>query len=212
MIFLDTYLFYAFVCLCVIYFCFLLLLIQHMLCSILCVPSLFYLRLTVLFFIFFFFIQTPTTEIYTYSHTLSLHDALPIPIAAARRQPPARSRAPPDRHPERIRAWHGTAQPWSRHRRATARSRRRLPRRSLRQRRPSPGTPAPATPARSASRTAPATRARHDRRPAAAACGGRRSCPGSRSPSRRWPGPARPLRARRRRTRAHRTTGKATGR
>src|SRR3546814_3405303 len=28
--------------------------------------------------IFFFFNDTATTEIYTYSHTLSLHDALPI--------------------------------------------------------------------------------------------------------------------------------------
>src|SRR3546814_21143745 len=27
---------------------------------------------------FFFFIDTATTEIYTYGHTLSLHDALPI--------------------------------------------------------------------------------------------------------------------------------------
>src|SRR3546814_20722972 len=29
-------------------------------------------------FIFFFFNDTATTEIYTYGHTLSLHDALPI--------------------------------------------------------------------------------------------------------------------------------------
>src|SRR3546814_3930178 len=31
-----------------------------------------------LVFIFFFFTDTATTEIYTYLHTLSLHDALPI--------------------------------------------------------------------------------------------------------------------------------------
>src|SRR3546814_14195239 len=30
------------------------------------------------FFAVFFFIDTATTEIYTYFHTLSLHDALPI--------------------------------------------------------------------------------------------------------------------------------------
>src|SRR3546814_12384140 len=29
-------------------------------------------------YIFFFFNETATTEIYTYGHTLSLHDALPI--------------------------------------------------------------------------------------------------------------------------------------
>src|SRR6187200_3325484 len=33
----------------------------------------------VLFFFFFFFNDTATTEIYTVSDTLSLHDALPIP-------------------------------------------------------------------------------------------------------------------------------------
>src|SRR3546814_12155763 len=32
----------------------------------------------VLRFVFFFFNDTPSTEIYTYGHTLSLHDALPI--------------------------------------------------------------------------------------------------------------------------------------
>jgi hypothetical protein len=33
---------------------------------------------------FFFFNDTPTTEIYTASYTLSLHDALPIyPVAAS---------------------------------------------------------------------------------------------------------------------------------
>src|SRR3546814_6376945 len=36
------------------------------------------LRLCFSFFIFFFFNDTATTEIYTYCHTLSLHDALPI--------------------------------------------------------------------------------------------------------------------------------------
>src|SRR3546814_3366141 len=34
---------------------------------------------------FFFFNETSTTEIYTYVHTLSLHDALPIFSAGARR-------------------------------------------------------------------------------------------------------------------------------
>src|SRR3546814_20656444 len=34
-------------------------------------------------FYYFFFNDTATTEIYTYLHTLSLHDALPISLAAA---------------------------------------------------------------------------------------------------------------------------------
>src|SRR5213082_3737814 len=38
-----------------------------------------------MFFFFFFFNDTATTEIYTVSDTLSLHDALPIP---AQRPPP----------------------------------------------------------------------------------------------------------------------------
>src|SRR3546814_14576475 len=49
-----------------------------------------------LLFVFFFFNDTATTEIYTYGHTLSLHDALPIfeQLAAAFRklavlEPPA---------------------------------------------------------------------------------------------------------------------------
>src|SRR3546814_3911777 len=42
--------------------------------------------------LFFFFNDPATTEIYTYSHTLSLHDALPISIAARSRR--ARSRLP----------------------------------------------------------------------------------------------------------------------
>src|SRR3546814_5334491 len=33
-------------------------------------------------FLFFFFNDTATTEIYTYGHTLSLHDALPICVVA----------------------------------------------------------------------------------------------------------------------------------
>src|SRR3546814_11822971 len=33
-----------------------------------------------IFFFFFFFNVTATTEIYTYCHTLSLHDALPISL------------------------------------------------------------------------------------------------------------------------------------
>src|SRR3546814_11617118 len=40
---------------------------------------------------FFFFNDTATTEIYTYGHTLSLHDALPISmvraVAVERREP-----------------------------------------------------------------------------------------------------------------------------
>src|SRR3546814_18084376 len=38
-------------------------------------------------FCVFFFNDTATTEIYTYGHTLSLHDALPISLEAARRLP-----------------------------------------------------------------------------------------------------------------------------
>src|SRR3546814_12649197 len=41
-----------------------------------------YFALLVSFIFFFFFKDTATTEIYTYSHTLSLHDALPISAAA----------------------------------------------------------------------------------------------------------------------------------
>src|SRR3546814_16415496 len=36
------------------------------------------------FVFFFFFNDTATTEIYTYGHSLSLHDALPISRAVAR--------------------------------------------------------------------------------------------------------------------------------
>src|SRR3546814_20187224 len=36
---------------------------------------------------FFFFNDTATTEIYTYGHTLSLHDALPISIGMAEKLP-----------------------------------------------------------------------------------------------------------------------------
>src|SRR3546814_15479795 len=36
------------------------------------------------FYLSFFFNDTATTEIYTYGHTLSLHDALPIYIASCR--------------------------------------------------------------------------------------------------------------------------------
>src|SRR3546814_10139402 len=38
---------------------------------------------------FFFFNDTATTEIYTYCHTLSLHDALPISDPVSARQSPA---------------------------------------------------------------------------------------------------------------------------
>src|SRR3546814_151909 len=42
----------------------------------------FYLMLyCICFVLFFFFNDTATTEIYTYGHTLSLHDALPILLA-----------------------------------------------------------------------------------------------------------------------------------
>src|SRR3546814_18312383 len=37
-------------------------------------------NLSVVFFLFFFFNDTATTEIYTDWHTLSLHDALPISL------------------------------------------------------------------------------------------------------------------------------------
>src|SRR3546814_12767565 len=39
---------------------------------------------SVLVLLFFFFSDTPTPEIYTYVHTLSLHDALPISRLTAR--------------------------------------------------------------------------------------------------------------------------------
>src|SRR3546814_18739125 len=45
---------------------------------------------------FFFFKDTATTEIYTYGHTLSLHDALPISRAGA-----PSPRRPVRRHPGR---------------------------------------------------------------------------------------------------------------
>src|SRR3546814_12431502 len=44
------------------------------------------LVLIVSVFIFFFFKDTATTEIYTYCHTLSLHDALPICLAFTARK------------------------------------------------------------------------------------------------------------------------------
>src|SRR3546814_19820389 len=39
--------------------------------------------LSVIFYYVFFFHDTPTTEIYTFLHTLSLHDALPILVEEA---------------------------------------------------------------------------------------------------------------------------------
>src|SRR3546814_21127965 len=39
------------------------------------------------YFVIFFFNATATTDIYTYLHTLSLHDALPIPLLMAARCP-----------------------------------------------------------------------------------------------------------------------------
>src|SRR3546814_14577361 len=56
--------------------------------------------------LFFFFNHTPTTEIYTYCHTLSLHDALPICFGAPGIEPQgkiARSTSTGP-NPERIRA------------------------------------------------------------------------------------------------------------
>src|SRR3546814_5285090 len=47
-------------------------------------------------FFFFFFNDTATTEIYTYGHTLSLHDALPISI-----RPTNAQQAPADRSREK---------------------------------------------------------------------------------------------------------------
>src|SRR3546814_4679119 len=38
----------------------------------------------IMYLVVFFFNETATTEIYTYLHTLSLHDALPISSASAR--------------------------------------------------------------------------------------------------------------------------------
>src|SRR3546814_13717649 len=57
----------------------------------------------------FFFTGTATTEIYTYLHTLSLHDALPISLpgvagSSLTKSPPLRKKKnapllhPPDRH------------------------------------------------------------------------------------------------------------------
>src|SRR5881275_3731481 len=43
--------------------------------------------LTVHLFVFFFFNDTATTEIYTVPYTLSLHDALPISCRRRRRRP-----------------------------------------------------------------------------------------------------------------------------
>src|SRR3546814_16380277 len=53
----------------------------------------------------FFFNDSATTEIYTYLHTLSLHDALPI--SAWRRPWNARSRPATAAAQRRLRAW-----PW----------------------------------------------------------------------------------------------------
>src|SRR3546814_7934337 len=49
-----------------------------------------------LFFVVFFFNDTATTEIYTYGHTLSLHDALPISMRTGR--PPQAGAAGPLRY------------------------------------------------------------------------------------------------------------------
>src|SRR3546814_12977154 len=46
-------------------------------------------------FFFLFFNDTPTTEIYTYCHTLSLHDALPI--SSFDQSPPAETNTQADR-------------------------------------------------------------------------------------------------------------------
>src|SRR5881227_547881 len=63
----------------------------------------------------FFFKDTPTTEIYTTVHTLSLHDALPISISYPRGdrrradgcRPPARPGGPCDRKSTRLNSSHG---------------------------------------------------------------------------------------------------------
>src|SRR3546814_18635526 len=73
---------------------------------------------------FFFLNYTATTEIYTYGHTLSLHDALPISARAARtpsgansgpksfvRTPSRRGPAAPTRTAIRGCAWPGTRTP-----------------------------------------------------------------------------------------------------
>src|SRR3546814_19622069 len=51
---------------------------------------------TICFMLIFFFNDTATTEIYTYCHTLSLHDALPIlpDLASPAHAKPARRRRP----------------------------------------------------------------------------------------------------------------------
>src|SRR3546814_13960975 len=53
---------------------------------------------------FFFFNDTATTEIYTYFHTLSLHDALPISFADERETRPAAPHRPPAVRPRFCRA------------------------------------------------------------------------------------------------------------
>src|SRR3546814_17978542 len=40
----------------------------------------------IVYFIFVFFTDTATTDIYTYGHTLALHDALPIDFGGRRRR------------------------------------------------------------------------------------------------------------------------------
>src|SRR3546814_8165474 len=50
-----------------------------------------------------FFNDTATTEIYTYLHTLSLHDALPISVRAERLLRPVRALSRRPRHPQRQR-------------------------------------------------------------------------------------------------------------
>src|SRR3546814_15590740 len=48
-----------------------------------CIVCLLCLFKMIMIFCFFFFMYTATTEIYTYLHTLSLHDALPISCASS---------------------------------------------------------------------------------------------------------------------------------
>src|SRR3546814_14517578 len=84
-------------------------------------------------YLFFFFNDTATTEIYTYGHTLSLHDALPIAdprfasdLSDLRRRNPGRSLSQLAQTPGIWRSRRGSsrrprARPW--HRRADRKSR-----------------------------------------------------------------------------------------
>src|SRR3546814_14483084 len=55
--------------------------------------------------VYVFYTDTATTEIYTYSHTLSLHDALPISVV----RPGRRAAVVPARTARTTRRWRGRA-------------------------------------------------------------------------------------------------------